>query len=66
MLCKKCKKKELNLKWDENGFGYSTILGECPNCGHIEVVEYVEDRCLDVNNDPRFYEYKKRSDLNGF
>lgn len=56
----------MKIKYDENGYGYSTEIAVCPECGHIEVVKFIEDYCLDVNNDLRFYEYKKRSDLNGW
>lgn len=52
----------MKIKYDENGYGYSTEIAICPECGHIEVVKFIEDYCLDVNNDLRFYEYKKRSD----
>lgn len=41
--------------WDESGSCYSTKLVKCPNCGQINIIKYVEDRGLDVNNDPRYY-----------
>ena len=49
--------EESNVKWDENGYGYSTKLFVCPKCGKILVVEYIEDYGLDVNNDERMYRY---------
>ena len=43
--------------WDESGYGYSTKLARCPQCGKIIVVKMVEDRWMDVNSDIRYYKY---------
>jgi uncharacterized C2H2 Zn-finger protein len=57
--CKKCGVVFNSQKyiWDEHGTGYSTKLVKCPQCSGLVVVKEFEDFCLDVNNDPRFYEY---------
>ena len=59
--CKKCKSKfsytPEDTYWDENGYGYSTKLVKCPDCGCINVIKYDEDSGLDLNSDLRFYEY---------
>ena len=44
--------------WDEDGFGYSAKVWICEKCGWVARVEYIEDHGLDVNNDPRWYEYE--------
>jgi len=58
-LCLKCREKfeysNEDTFWDEKGSGYSTKLVRCPFCGTIQVVKYVEDKSLDLNNDPRYY-----------
>lgn len=45
--------------WDEHGYGYSTRLVRCPQCGELVVAEVVEDYCIemlgDVGMDPRYY-----------
>ena len=46
--------------WDESGYGYSTKLVKCPECGQINIIGYVEDDGFDVNYDLRFYEYRRR------
>jgi hypothetical protein len=60
-LCDVCNElfdyDELDYVWDENGFGYSTKLVRCKKCGGWNVIEYVEDKGLDVNGDERFYRY---------
>lgn len=37
---------DLNIKWDENGHGYSTKLGICPSCGKIIILQIIEDRWI--------------------
>ena len=57
--CKSCKSsfsfKPDEAWFDEKGFGYSTKLVKCKNCGKIVVVKHMEDKGLDVNLDRRFY-----------
>jgi hypothetical protein len=57
--CKKCKTifsySPEDIWWDESGTGYSTKLCKCPECGCINVIQYNEDRSLDINNDRRFF-----------
>lgn len=59
-ICKKCKKsfeyKPDDVFWDEQGYGYSTKLCVCKNCGTINILKYKEDYGFDVNYDERFYE----------
>ena len=61
MECGRCKitfrLEEKNIRYDESGYGYSTKYVLCPRCGSVCIVEYIEDDCLDVNNDVRYYEY---------
>ena len=61
MECGRCKctfrYKEEDIKFDESGYGYSTKYVLCPRCGSVCVVEYIEDECLNVNEDERYYEY---------
>ena len=46
-------------KWDEKGYGYSTKLRICPECGKVlEIVGYTFDR-IDINNDKRYFEYNR-------
>lgn len=63
---KKCKKCESDFSytsddvfWDEKGTWYSTKLVKCTECGCINVVKYYDDYGFDVNNDSRFYDYKR-------
>jgi len=56
LKCRYCK-TELEIKWKEDCTGYSLKYGECPRCGRIEIIEYIEDFGFDVNNDERFYCY---------
>lgn len=37
---------ELIIKWDENGYGYSTKLGVCPGCGKVVILEIIEDKWI--------------------
>lgn len=59
--CKKCKtifNFDLDdAYWDEKGYGYSTKLVRCKNCGCPNVIKHITDQNLDINNDPRFYKY---------
>ena len=50
---------EDDIWFDEHGFGFSTKLVKCPHCGTIKIIKYYEDENLDINNDERFYNYKK-------
>lgn len=60
-ICKRCGQKFYykldNTYWDEHGFGYTTKLVKCTFCSCPNVLEHVEDKNLDINNDKRFYEY---------
>lgn len=47
-----------NTWFDEKGFGYSTRLCKCPQCGKVVIIEYIEDYGCNLNNDERFYTYK--------
>jgi hypothetical protein len=62
--CLKCKSsfefEPEDTFWDEHGTGYSTKLVKCTECGCINVVEYIEDYGMNVNQDSRFYKYSKR------
>lgn len=49
--------KDPHFWWDEHNLGYSAKITKCPNCKTIQYLEIIEDTCLDVNNDVRFYEY---------
>lgn len=59
--CNKCdgtnEYNESDYFWDENGFGYSTELVRCKDCGCMIIVKVIEDNNLDVNNDKRYYRY---------
>lgn len=48
-----------DVRWDEKGYGYSTKYVKCSNCGRFHIIKFYEDPGLDVNNDPRFYTYKR-------
>ena len=59
--CKKCAHSiDLNLInafWDETGYGYSTKLCVCPECGSYVVIKYEEDNWLnDLAEDYNNYE----------
>lgn len=49
----------LDTFWDDNGYGYSTRLINCPHCGKINILSYKEDRKINVNNDSRYYTYQR-------
>lgn len=57
--CKKCKTtfsyKPEDTWWDEKGYGYSTKLCRCPECGCINVIKHDQDVGLDINSDSRYY-----------
>ena len=57
--CVKCGENfsytQKNTFWDENGMS-STKLVRCP-CGCVQAIKY--GKLHDVNNDERFYEYKR-------
>lgn len=56
--CGKIKVQPENIWFDDKGFGYSTRLTRCPNCGKIIILGYIEDYGLDANSDCRYFEYK--------
>ena len=59
MICRKCDKEvKPDCFWDESGYGYSAKIIRCPNCGAIKYLKVIEDFCLDINNNERFYEYE--------
>lgn len=58
--CKKCHESFVyesdDIRWDENGFGYSTKLIRCKHCNCINVIKYVEDYGFSkMNTDRRLY-----------
>lgn len=61
--CVKCKEDFVfdpeDIFFDERGTGYSTKLVKCPYCGSINIIKYYVDKSLDVNNDARYYNYKR-------
>ena len=50
---------EDDVWFDEQSCGFSDKLVKCPRCGGISRIKYYEDKNLDVNNDERFYEYRR-------
>ena len=58
LKCIKCDEDLTNVQywWDEGGYGYSAKMCKCPVCGTIQYLEIIEDKCLDVNNDKKFYQ----------
>lgn len=46
-VCSKCgrliKYKNTDTYWDESGYGYSTKLVDCQQCGTPNVLKYEED-----------------------
>ena len=45
-----------NIFWDENGYGYSTKLVKCSECGCINVLKHIEDYGFSkMNTDERLY-----------
>lgn len=60
-VCSRCggfKVKPDNIWFDEQGYGYSTKLTQCPHCGKIVILKHIEDYGLNVNSDRRFYDYE--------
>lgn len=45
--------------FDDYGYGYSTKLVKCKCCGKINIVRYYQDRAMKLNNDSRFYDYRR-------
>lgn len=59
LTCEKCNNTAMMPTWwDEHGYGYSTKLAQCPQCGNIIIIKYIKDHGLDINNDIRYYRYK--------
>jgi len=62
-VCKSCDSYFVftpdKIKWDEQGYGYSTKLVICPECGCVNVIKYIEDNGLNVNFDDRYYDYNR-------
>lgn len=60
-LCNKCDElfeyEEKDCIWDETGYGYSTKLVRCKECGCWNVIRVIKDVGFDVNGDDRFFEY---------
>ena len=62
MTCGKCNSKILYDKKDikiHYHTGYECHTVKCPYCKRINIIGYVEQYGFDVNNDIRFYQYKK-------
>ena len=62
--CKKCKKifsyTPEDTWWDEHGYGYSTKLCRCTECGCVNIINYSDHVGFDVNRDLRFYTYNTK------
>lgn len=62
-ICPTCNESfyysEEDVWFDNKSCGYSVKLVKCPRCGGISRIKYYEDINLDVNNDERFYNYKR-------
>lgn len=63
LLCYKCKSyidieniENLETKWFEYG-NYSQKKIKCKECGNWITVKTIEDEYLDLNYNPRYYEY---------
>lgn len=48
-----------DVHWDYSGYGYDTKYSICPNCGRINIIKYIIDENMDINNDLRYYTYTK-------
>lgn len=63
MECSSCHKEYIyddsEVFYDDYGYGYSTKLVTCKCCGKINIVRYYEDRAMKLNNDSRFYDYRR-------
>lgn len=62
--CSKCKEHFTYMSeetfWDEHGYGYSVKLVKCPLCGSFNIIKYSEDISLDINNDKKYYDMKRK------
>lgn len=59
-MCPKCGTSYIFMPdeawYDESGYGYSTKLTHCKNCGSINVVKHTEDYGFSkINTDRRLY-----------
>jgi hypothetical protein len=45
---------------DDKGSGYSTKLIRCGCCQKINVIKYFIDENMNLNNDKRFYDYRRK------
>lgn len=65
--CKKCETNFIyypqDVFFDDKGYGYSTKLVKCPECGCINIIRYMEDRSMKLNDDSRYYDYRRKSFL---
>lgn len=64
LKCGSCHKtflynKETDVQFDDHGYGYSTKLVKCKCCGKFNIVRYYQDRAMKLNNDSRFYNYRR-------
>ena len=61
VYCDKCEEANecdnIAVFWDETGFGYSTKLYRCKNCGNLITIKTIEDNGLYINEDDRYYKY---------
>lgn len=57
LKCKKCGTEftsdNSKIVFDENGYGYSTKLKVCMQCGQIHIVKYYFDSWLNEINESR-------------
>lgn len=60
-ICCKCKEgfnyEPEDTYLDYSGFGYTTKLVKCKYCHSVNILEFIEDITLDVNNNERYYQY---------
>ena len=45
---------------DDKGSGYSTKLIRCGCCQKINLIKYFIDENMNLNNDKRFYDYRRK------
>lgn len=66
--CGECN-REMEEYWDYSGYGYSTKLARCPECGKIKVLKVVEDYWMRMlgndGMDYRYYNYNKKNWIKG-
>ena len=59
--CPKCYRlvgfTDRDIYLDYSGFGYTALLINCPHCNSPLPVKYRTDKSLNINADPRYYEY---------